>query len=433
MKVLIASTPALGHLNPMLAMGRILLEEGHDVAGLSSNAMRQSIEAAGLKFYAFPKGADFDLRNMDAEFPELRHIPAGPEMTRFYMENTLIGPIPSQHDGLKRAIDDFGADVVLGDDFMFGALPMLLGPRAKRPPIILCGTMILHYLRDDGAPSFAGFPPATSEAQINEYRAVADQHETYVYAPVRKQLNDILAGYGVGPIALNAHDASVELSDIYLQLTVPSFEFPRRKLPSTVRFLGTLPIVKNQASLPSWAADLDGSKKVVLVSQGTVSNFDFGRLIAPTFEALADEKDLLVVATTGGRSIDTIPGTIPLNARVATYLPFEWLLPEVSAFVTNGGYGTVNQALSRGIPIVGAGLTEDKADVNARISWSGVGVDLLSDTPTPDAIRDAVRKVINEPSYRMRARILQGEYASIDTRHELLRAIEDVRKGSFGL
>ena len=148
-----------------------------------------------------------------------------------------------------------------------------------------------------------------------------------------------------------------------MQLTVPSFEFPR-SFPPSVHFIGALPIIPNQAPLPSWAHELDGSRKVVLVTQGTVANHDFGLLIAPTLAALANEPDLLVEVTAGGRSIDDIPGPIPGNARLASYLPFEWLLPKVDVLVTNGGYGSVNQALSFGIPFVTAGLTEDKADVN---------------------------------------------------------------------
>jgi UDP:flavonoid glycosyltransferase YjiC (YdhE family) len=105
----------------------------------------------------------------------------------------------------------------------------------------------------------------------------------------------------------------------------------------------------------SWAHELDGSRKVVLVTQGTVANHDFGLLIAPMLAALANEPDLLVVVTAGGRPIDAIPG-IPSNARLASYLPFEWVLPKVDVFVTNGGYGSVNQAMSLGIPLVTAGL-----------------------------------------------------------------------------
>ena len=35
-----------------------------------------------------------------------------------------------------------------------------------------------------------------------------------------------------------------------------------------------------------------------------------------------------------------------------SYLPFDWLLPKVDVLVTNGGYGSVNQAMSFGIPLV---------------------------------------------------------------------------------
>ena len=214
-----------------------------------------------------------------------------------------------------------------------------------------------------------------------------------------------------------------------MQLTVPSFEFPR-DIPPSVHFVGTLPIIPNQAPLPSWAHELDGSRKVVLVTQGTVANHNFGLLIAPTLAALANEPDLLVVATAGGRPIDAIPGPIPGNARLASYLPFEWVLPKVDVFVTNGGYGSVNQAMSFGIPLVTAGLTEDKADVNARVAWSGVGIDLATNEPTPQALREAIRTVLDKPNYRSRASLMADEFAGIDTRSEILRIVSQVSQSS---
>jgi UDP:flavonoid glycosyltransferase YjiC (YdhE family) len=193
-----------------------------------------------------------------------------------------------------------------------------------------------------------------------------------------------------------------------------------------VHFVGTPPIIPGQAPLPPWAHELDGSRKVVLVSQGTVANHDFGLLIAPTLAALANEPDLLVVATAGGRPVKPIPCAVPSNARVASYLPFEWLLPRVDVFVTNGGYGSVNQAMSFGIPLVTAGVTEDKADVNARVAWSGVGLNLATNEPTPEALRAAVRTVLDRPAYRMRASQMADEFARIDTRSEILSIINQV-------
>ena len=121
--------------------------------------------------------------------------------------------------------------------------------------------------------------------------------------------------------------------------------------------------------------------------------------------------------------MDAISGSIPANARLASYLPFEWLLPKVDVLVTNGGYGSVNQSISAGIPLVTAGLTEDKADVNARVAWSGVGINLETNEPTPGALRDAVRTVLDTPHYRMRARKMAEAFGAIDTRSEILRIV----------
>ena len=73
--------------------------------------------------------------------------------------------------------------------------------------------------------------------------------------------------------------------------------------------------------------------------------------------------------------------------------------PKDDVLVTNGGYGTVNQALSYGVPIVAAGETEDKPDVGARVAWSGAGIDLQTNRPVPESTQAAVRSVLDEPRY----------------------------------
>jgi len=217
----------------------------------------------------------------------------------------------------------------------------------------------------------------------------------------------------------------VELADAYLQLSAPRFEYPHQ-IPPSMHFVGTPPIIPGQAPLPLWAHELDGSRKVVLVTQGTLANHNFELLIAPTLAALANEPDVLVVATAGGRPVNAIPGAVPSNARVASFLPFEWLLPRVDVLITNGGYGSVNQALSFRIPLVTAGMTEDKADVNARVAWSGVGLNLVTNEPTQEGLRAAVRAVLDRPAYRLRASQMAGEFARIDTRSEILSIISEV-------
>src|SRR5689334_19006089 len=100
MKVLIASTPATGHLNPLLAIARILMAEGDEVVFLSGSVLRERIEGTGAGFRAFPAAADLDLRDLLAVVPELKTIAPGPEWRRVLMERVFVDTMLAQHDGL---------------------------------------------------------------------------------------------------------------------------------------------------------------------------------------------------------------------------------------------------------------------------------------------------------------------------------------------
>ncbi|MHC2674991.1 hypothetical protein ACVI1J_007154 [Bradyrhizobium diazoefficiens] len=165
MKILIASTPATGHLNPILAITRILVAEGHEIAFMTGTAFRARVEASGVKFFPLPEGADFDPNDVFSRVPELKTIPPGLEWFRVACERIFVDAIPAQHQGLLQALQQFPADIIVGDDMLFGVLPMLLGPRSQRPPIALCGTSFLHWAREDGAPNFLGLPPAQTDDQ----------------------------------------------------------------------------------------------------------------------------------------------------------------------------------------------------------------------------------------------------------------------------
>ncbi len=162
--------------------------------------------------------------------------------------------------------------------------------------------------------------------------------------------------------------------------------------------------------LPDWWGDLDGTRPVIHVTQGTVANFDYDQVIAPTLRALADD-DVLVVVATGGRPLDTLP-PLPANARAAMFLPYAELLPRTAVYVTNGGYGGVQYALRYGVPIVATGGKEDKPEVGARIAWSGVGRRLRTERPAPRALRRDILAVLNQPHYRHASRRIAADMAA---------------------
>jgi UDP:flavonoid glycosyltransferase YjiC (YdhE family) len=167
---------------------------------------------------------------------------------------------------------------------------------------------------------------------------------------------------------------------------------------------------------------------VVHVTQETVSNRDFDDLARPAIEGLADD-NVLVVVSTGGRPVDAIAGPLPDNVRVASYLPYDELLPKTAVVVTNGGYGGVQFALQYGVPLVVAGETEDKAEVSARVAWSGCGINLRTNHAKPEAVAKAVRTVLSSPSYREASGRLGREIRASRGVDELADLVESVSGG----
>jgi hypothetical protein len=66
---------------------------------------------------------------------------------------------------------------------------------------------------------------------------------------------------------------TVTRAQLYMQLTAPGFEYPRRDLAPNVHFIGAMPApAPRDWTPPAWWPTLDGSRPVVHLTQGTVAN-----------------------------------------------------------------------------------------------------------------------------------------------------------------
>jgi MGT family glycosyltransferase len=217
-------------------------------------------------------------------------------------------------------------------------------------------------------------------------------------------------------------DCMYLLPDLFLQFTAEAFEFPRSDMPDTKRLIGPLPPRRSvEFTEPAWWTELDGPKPVVLVTQGTLANNDFNEVIQPALSGLADEEVTVIVAA--GRS-DTQTLAVPANARVASFIPFDRLMPKVDVLVTNGGYGAVNHALSLGVPLVVAGETEDKDMIAARVGWTGAGINLKTRYAGAEQIRNAVRAILTNQRYRNAAQRLRANFARYNAMDELAGTVD---------
>ncbi|WP_040837497.1 glycosyltransferase [Nocardia brevicatena] len=398
--VLLTATPVRGHVTPLLAVAEALIAAGDRVRFLTGARYRDDVLATGADFLPLPAEADYDDRDMDAAFPGRRGL-TGPTGIRYDMVEIFLRPVPAQLRAVREALAAEPTDAVLAES-MFAAAAVLSGvPRSQRPLLVNLGIMPLALKHPDVAPFGLGIKPMPGLLGRLRNAVLTTAAEKAVFAPVQRYADEIAraeTGHGLKRFFLDWPAGA----DHLVQFTVPEFEYVRSGLPDTVHFVG--PVARSRPSttpVPEWWDDLGSGRPVVHVTQGTVATSDWS-LIEPTVRALARD-DVTVVISTGGRPLDTLPRDLPGNIRVADFLPYDRLLPLTDVFVTNGGYGGVHYALEHGVPIVVAGRTEDKTEVSARVAWSGVGIDLRTDTPSPKQVGAAVRTLLTDDRYRLRA------------------------------
>jgi MGT family glycosyltransferase len=425
MKIIFAATPIGGHVNPLLGTMQFLTQSGHDVVGYTGSTLRDSVERTGATFRPLPSDVDFDLRDIDKGFPDRASYAPGIERMFYDFKTFFLGTMESQYVGLEQLVDDFDADMVVYEHLFYGAVPLLLKERSARPAMIGWGITYLNTPRQDGAPHGPALPFATDEVTRTIYADDAFPGATAALAPIQELYDTFLRGLGFQNHASHFGNSTTLLADAFCQTTVPSFEYPQDQ-DSSITFVGAAPQMRSTTPLPYWADELENFSRVVLVTQGTVANEDFGALVAPSLTALAGEPDTLVLVTTGGRAVTDFPVDLPANARIAAYLPFDWLLPKINLLITNGGYGTVNQALAVGVPIIVAGATEDKPEVAARIAWAGVGIDLKTATPTAEAIRDAVTQIFENQEFAKCSAGIASEFQNYDSPAIFMQTLDRV-------
>ena len=422
---LLCSTPNYGHVAPMIAIGAHLTGAGHRVQLLTGSRFAAVAAAVGVEHVSLPAGADFDDREPASFLPD-RDSHRGLAKARYDIEQMFIRTIPAQHAAVAQLVGAGAPDAVLVDATFAGVLPMLVSG-APRPPVLGAGVLPLSQSSRDLAPYGMGLHPSASPTGRVRNAALNAVARRVLFRNTQALANRMLAQTGSGPLSDFVLDLS-RLFDRFLQLSAAEFEYPRSDLALNTRFVGPVLPAARPGPLPDWWPDLDGSRPIVHVTQGTMDNHDPTRLIGPTVQAVRDTEVLLVVST-GGIPVERL-GPLPSNVRAAEFLPYDQLFPRLDLMVTNGGYGAVQYALAHAVPLVAAGVTEDKPEVTARIAHAGVGINLKTGTPTPTALRAAIRTVLDHDSYRGAATRLaaaSARYHALDTIEQELSAAPRLR------
>lgn len=369
-RILAYTTPARGHLFPVVPILDELRRRGHEIVvhtlgsevehlrdrGFVASAIDPSVEAIAHDDY-LARGPMGGLKRSIAVFAQRAPIDAA---------------------ALRTAIDADDPDVVLVDINAWGAVAAAEawgGPWATWCPFPL------PIPSRDAPPFGPGLPPA--RGRLGRVRdgllrpVVFGGLEKAMIPPV----NALREGLGLPPVT--------GVGDVYtaaplcLYLTAEPFEYPRSDWPASVRMVGPGEW-DPPAAAPAWLEEAD--TPVVLVT--TSSEYqDDRRLAEVAMEALAD-RDVLVVVTVPAGDAEVLDP--PANARVETFVPHGLVLDRAVCAITHGGMGATQKALARGVPVVAVPYGRDQLEVARRVEAAGAGTRLSPRGLRADRLRTAV-------------------------------------------
>jgi MGT family glycosyltransferase len=421
-RVLFTSARQDGFVLPLLQLVRAMAARGDEVWFLCGDAYRERIEAAGARFVRLPYDAVIDVARVDHERPR-----GGVREVAEVLRSLFLDTVEDDFRTVVELHRRHRLDLVVTEPLFVGASTIGLLPRHERPAVLTVGFFPLPFSSPDVPPFGTGLTPIDGPFNAVRNAALATAADAIGIRSVRRAFADTIER--LTGRRLHGHLFDLALTtDVWAQTSVPQFEYRRRRVPEKVRWVGPLP-APSVFPLPEWW-DYRERRRIVHVTQGTYANEDPNELIVPTIRGLAEE-DVLVVATTGGPDPSTIEraygGRLPANVRVERFMPYDHLLRAADVMVTNGGFGAVHHALRHGLPLVVAGTTEDKREVNARVRYAGVGVDLRQQRPEADAVRDAVRRVLEDRGrFRRAAARLASAMAGTDAVASVLAIADEL-------
>ena len=373
MRVLFSSTPAYGHVFPMVPLARACLEAGHDVLWATGGQACELVQAAGIEAVAAGHSSD----GMERIASQVRR--AGAEVlpadrARFtYPRLFGEGLTPAMVADLLPLARSFRPDVLVHEHGELGA--PLVGAVLDVPSVT-------H--------SFGGAIPA---------EFVAD------------------ASGRLGPL-WTEHGRDVApyagcFTSTYLDICPPSVQsVSMAHLPS----VQPMRPVSWTGRGSDWVAP-PGDRPLVYVTLGTVRH-DVNVLRAVV--AGLTDLPVRVLVTVGPDGDPAALGRQPEHVTVERFVPQTQVLPHCAVVVSHGGSGTFLGTLALGLPQLCVPQAADQFRNAAGGVASGAALALPPGQATPEAIAESVGALLREDRYRMAARRVAAEIAGLPSPAEVV-------------
>jgi MGT family glycosyltransferase len=421
-KILVASVPLSGHVNPAVPLVKMLINHGHEVYWYSGTHYKKIIEDSGAKFFPFHKAKDFHDSSISIEFPDLPHNSLLRHAS-YYIRHVFYDNMPGQFADLCEILKDFPADILLTDEWFTGAIP--LAENKVLPWVCYCNSPLFYYTDEVPFPG-AGIFPATSVFGINRNRMVNWMVTKLFFAKTQSYINGLRKKIGLPAMQNFFIINNIFLSQLFVKFNTLAFEFTWKELPSSIRFVGPVIPEQNNEVEFVWAPKLNSDKPVIFITQGTVNINNYNNLIIPALKALQGRDAMIIVATGNSDTKELEQQFASEKVFIEKFIPYDFIMPFANVIVTNGGFGGVITALWHGVPMVVAGDSEDKPEIAARIKYCKVGINLKTGHPSPKRIKKAVEKILCDPSYKNNAMSISRDFHTHDAPLETTLLIEEI-------
>jgi MGT family glycosyltransferase len=425
-KILIATVPLTGHINPGLPIAKLLNLKGHDIIWYTGKDFREKIETTGARFIPFSIADEFNDHTISKKYQASDKIGALRQAIH-YFKSVFYGQMISQWQDITNILSDFNADLIITDWMFMGAIPIAEKNNFKW---VIYSNSPIFYLSEDAPAPGGGFRYSVTPFARYQNRFV-NWLTTYVlFAGVKKFVNIKRAEIGLKPIKSFFLDHNVNICSLFLQFATTKFEYPRGNLPAHAHFVGPVPPPESSDLNFNWWPKLNEDHPVIFITQGTLDADNINKLVIPSIQALKD-MDFLILVTTGGTGTRQLKSQFNYpNVFIEDYIPYNQLMPFVDVLISNGGYGGVLNALSFGVPVIIAGNSEEKRDVASRLEYSGAGLNLKTGTPKPRQIVKAIKKILTDNSYKLKALEIKADFEKYNAVEESVKLIEKLLEKS---
>ena|SRR3990170_7277442 len=406
-KILFASMPAEGHVNPLTGLAKYLQSQGCDVRWYTGASYASKMAKLGIPIFPFRKAVEVTGENLEEIFSERKKIKGQVKKLVYDMIHVFIRQAPKFIDDMQDIRKDFPFDVVIAE-CTFTAIPLI--KKVLKVPVVGIGIVPLTETSRDLPPIGLGMTPSDTFTGRLKQKFLRFFTNEVLFRKANVAAYEILDSYGVKYNRSNMFDIAVKASDLFLQSGTPGFEYRRSDMGKNIRFIGSLlPWSSAKKTAPWQDARLKQYSTILLVTQGTVEK-DAEKLLVPTLEAFKNTTTL-VICTTGGSQTEELRKRFPQrNLIIEDFIPFDNVMPYANVYITNGGYGGVMLGIENELPMVVAGVHEGKNEICARVGYFNLGINLATEKPKPVQIKNAVEKILANNMYRANVEKLSKEF-----------------------